>query len=171
MATTYNDTQIAVIDASGNISVIYPRTKASLVSLSATSYSNVEDCLAALGTAAFKNTSNIYVATGNTVATTKAVYDSFTNLSNKIKTYTAHGNISKGSGLAAGGEWHPTIGNIPSGYLLDTFSMTVISPAGYCFPTIDADGIGTTSIVLWVRNLHTVGASNVIIYWSVEVPY
>ena len=48
MATTYNDTQIAIVDSSGNISVIYPRTKASLVSLTASSYTNVEDCLAAL---------------------------------------------------------------------------------------------------------------------------
>ena len=100
MATTYNDTQIAVVDSSGNISVIYPRTKASLVSLSATSYNDVESCLAALGTAAFKNTSNTYNATGTTVATTKAVYDAYTTLNNKLPTtYETITIVSKHSSI------------------------------------------------------------------------
>ena len=103
MATTYNDTQIAIVDSSGNISVIYPRTKAGLVSLTATSYNDVESCLAALGTAAFKNTSNTYNATGTTVATTKAVYDAYTNLNNKISNPSfAVQTASKVSGSASG---------------------------------------------------------------------
>lgn len=84
MATNYYNAQIGVVDASGNVNVIYPITKAANVDLVATSYSTVEACLAALGTAAFKNASDTYTATGSTVATTKAVYDAYSTLnSNK----------------------------------------------------------------------------------------
>lgn len=56
--------------------------------------------------------------------------------------------------------------------MLNTLSMTIKSPGCYCIPSIDPDGIGTTSIVLWVKNVHTTyQANDVTIYWSVEVPY
>lgn len=89
MATNYYNAQIGVVDASGNVNVIYPITKAANVDLVATSYSTVEACLAALGTAAFRNASDTYTATGSTVATTKAVYDAYSTL-NSNKSGTSH---------------------------------------------------------------------------------
>ena len=51
MATTYNNCQMGIVDASGNLSVIYPQTKANLVSCDSATYggsSNVTNVQSAL---------------------------------------------------------------------------------------------------------------------------
>ena len=57
MATTYNNCQMGIVDTSGNLSVIYPQTKASLVSCDSAKYggssnvTNVQSVLNNLSTA------------------------------------------------------------------------------------------------------------------------
>ena len=64
MATTYNNCQMGIVDASGNLSVIYPQTKASLVSCDSAKYggssavTNVQSALNNLASAYVKVAQN-----------------------------------------------------------------------------------------------------------------
>ncbi len=86
MATTYNHCQIAIVDASGNVSVIYPITQAQDVSVVRTSNANLPTTVTtaqklanALGALAFKNVADIISTDGATTSTTKTWSSSVIN--------------------------------------------------------------------------------------------
>lgn len=97
MATTYNHCQIAIVDASGNVSVIYPITQAQDVSVVRTSNANLPTTVTtaqklanALGALAFKNVADIISTDGATTSTTKTwsssvINTKLTELSSKLE--------------------------------------------------------------------------------------
>lgn len=86
MATTYNHCQIAIVDASGNVSVIYPITQAQDVSVVRTSNANLPTTVTtaqklanALGALAFKNVADIISTDGTATSNTKTWASSVIN--------------------------------------------------------------------------------------------
>ena len=89
MSTSYINAQIGTVDTDGNVTVIYPITSGSNVSVTANSnYSSgntVQKVVTGLGASAFKSVENDYTQnTTNAVATSSALYSAYTALSQQI---------------------------------------------------------------------------------------
>jgi len=96
MATTYNNCQMGIVDASGNLSVIYPQTKASLVSCDSGNYggsSAVTDVQSALN--------NLSTALGNYMPKkAKRVECRYTNVAAGADSPLSKAQIASTAGLS-----------------------------------------------------------------------
>lgn len=79
MATYYNHCQVGIVDASGNVNVIYPQTYASDVKVGTANKgigidtsSTVQSLITALGTAAIKNVGDLVTNSASSASTTQA---------------------------------------------------------------------------------------------------
>ena len=79
MATYYNHCQVGIVDASGNVNVIYPQTYASDVkvgtansSIGITTSSTVQSLISALGSAATKNVGDLVTNSSSSSSTSQA---------------------------------------------------------------------------------------------------
>ena len=79
MATYYNHCQVGIVDASGNVNVIYPQTYASDVkvgtansSIGITTSSTVQSLISALGSAATKNVGDLVTNSASSSSTSQA---------------------------------------------------------------------------------------------------
>ena len=114
MATTYSNAQLGIVDNSGNVKVVYPVTKATLVKMSTTrnSQTTVDGLLGTLGDCAYKNVSSI-IDSGNTFDGT-ASYTSTTttfnqkqiaNLYSQLNSNKANTNHNHDSAYQAKGDY------------------------------------------------------------------
>lgn len=89
MATTSQNSQISIVDSSGNVTIIYPKTYASLVSLDSinsyigSSYTTVQQVIALLRTGAISTRS-----TGSTILTSGST-STLANTAQIAATYNA----------------------------------------------------------------------------------
>ena len=104
MATTYSNAQLGIVDNSGNVKVVYPVTKATLVKMSTTrnSQTTVDGLLGTLGDCAYKNVSSI-IDSGNTFDRT-ASYTSTTTTFNQKQIANLYSQLNSNTTYVASGD-------------------------------------------------------------------
>jgi hypothetical protein len=161
MATTYTHAQIGIVDASGNVNVIYPITTGADVSIDRTSNANLpttattaQKLANALGALAFKNIADIISTDGSTTSTTKTWSSSVIN--------------SKLTALSSNTNSHTSNKSNPHNVTAAQVGAPGLQSGVALFSNLGGIGLSTNGGQYWqLWNLQEGNTSN---YWTAFVP-
>ena len=163
MATYYNHCQVGIVDASGNVNVIYPQTYASDVkvgtansSIGITTSSTVQSLISALGSAATKNVGDLVTNSSSSSSTSQAY--SCNQINSKLNELNSKIIFSFETITLVGGNWG---GIAKPGYDLLSAS-TNRSDTSYHVVGFSMNG---SSWIIYFSDTNTGAQVSVICFW------